>query len=125
MQLVLRNSLPFLTLRVFHRGAALDVPDVLVDTGSASTVLSADVAAQVLIFPDPTDRLRTLRGIGGRELVFTRALDRLEVDGHGVDGFEVQIGAMDYGFDIKGILGMNFLLATGAVLDLKNRIMVW
>lgn len=27
---------------------------------------------------------------------------------------------MDYGFDINGIVGMDFLKAIGAVIDLKN-----
>lgn len=89
----------------------MSVPDVLVDTGSASTVLSADAADQLSIFPEPSDRLRTLRGIGGRELVFTRRLDRIDVDGHGLDSFEAEIGGMDYGFNINGILGMDYLLA--------------
>jgi predicted aspartyl protease len=32
---------------VFHDGTAVDVPDVLVDTGSASTLLNADVVASL------------------------------------------------------------------------------
>jgi predicted aspartyl protease len=98
----------------------MEIADVLVDTGSASTVLSADALAQLSIAPEPGDRLRALRGIGGRELVFTRRLDRLEVDGHGLDGFEVEVGGMDYGFAISGILGMDFLLGTKAIVNLGD-----
>jgi hypothetical protein len=50
--------------------------------------------------------------------VFTRRIDRLDVGGRGLDQFEVEIGGMDYGFDIGGILGMDFLHGAGAVLDL-------
>lgn len=96
----------------------LRVENMLLDTGSASTLLSADLAATIGIVPLPTDRLRTLRGVGGREVVFARHIDRVEVDGHGVDGFEIEIGGMDYGFDIEGILGMDFLRAAAAVVDL-------
>jgi predicted aspartyl protease len=125
MQLVLRNSLPFVTVALTHRGSTMSIADVLVDTGSASTVLSADAAAQLSIFPEPTDRLRTLRGIGGRELVFTRRLERIEVDGHGLDGFEVEIGGMDYGFAINGILGMDFLLGSRAIVSLADLTMMF
>lgn len=125
MQLVLRNSLLFTTIRVIHRGSPLDVADVLIDTGSASTVLSADAVAPLSISPEPGDRLRTLRGVGGRELVFTRRMDRIEIGGQGLDGFEAEIGGMDYGFSINGILGMNFLLGTRAVLDLANLEIRW
>jgi hypothetical protein len=34
--------------------------------------------------------------------------------------FNVEVGSMDYGFEINGILGMDFLLATGIKIDLKN-----
>jgi hypothetical protein len=120
MQLDLRSALPFTTIVATHRGGSLSITDVLVDTGSAGTVLSANVMAQLSVFPEPSDRLRALRGIGGRELVFTRRLDRIEVAGRALVDVEVEIGAMDYGFRINGILGMDFLRAAGAVLDLRN-----
>jgi hypothetical protein len=37
-----------------------------------------------------------------------------------LNGFEVEIGGMDYGFEINGILGMDFLTQAGAVLDLSD-----
>jgi hypothetical protein len=37
-----------------------------------------------------------------------------------VKAFTIQIGAMDYGFHIQGILGMDFLLQAGTVIDLKD-----
>lgn len=33
----------------------------------------------------------------------------------------IQIGGMDYGFTINGILGMDILLRAGALLDLKRQ----
>jgi hypothetical protein len=33
-------------------------------------------------------------------------------------GVEIHIGAMDYGFPIQGILGLDFLLQVRAVIDL-------
>ena len=37
-----------------------------------------------------------------------------------VDDFEIEVGAMDYGFDIDGIVGMDFLIQVGAVIDLER-----
>ena len=120
MRLTLRDSLPFATLVLVHRGQAKEVSDILVDTGSASTVIAAEVAAQIGIVPEPDDRLRALRGVGGREVVFTRRLDRVELGFAGVDDFEIEIAGMDYGFQISGILGMDFLRATRSILDLDQ-----
>jgi hypothetical protein len=88
-------------------------------------VLSSDVVARLGIVPEPSDRLRTLRGVGGRELVFTRRIDRLEIAGRGTGDFEAEIGGMDYGFAINGILGMDFLRRIGAILNLHDLTIDW
>ena len=75
-RLVLQDSLPFVTVRISHHGQESEAPDVLVDTGSASTVIAAEVMARLAVVAEAGDRLRTLRGIGGRELVFTRRSDQ-------------------------------------------------
>ncbi|HET9620853.1 MAG TPA: hypothetical protein VFP84_05790 [Kofleriaceae bacterium] len=49
-----------------------------------------------------------------------RRVDQLAVGGRSLEGFEVEIGEMDYGFEIGGILGMDFLRAAGAVIDLRS-----
>jgi hypothetical protein len=37
-----------------------------------------------------------------------------------VRDFEVEVGAMDYGFAIDGIVGMDWLTQVGAVIDLSR-----
>jgi len=120
MQLELRHNLPFLTLQLEHGGHRLDVGDVLIDTGSAGTVLSADAVEKIGITPRPEDTLRTLRGVGGTEVVYTRVIDRISVADASIENLRVEIGGMDCGFQIQGILGMEFLRRTGAVIDLGD-----
>lgn len=118
MQLTSRHELVFVTATVTYRGSTIEVPDVLVDTGAASTVIDADHAANAGIFLEPTDRLRRLRGVGGHEHVFVRNVDHFSIGGHGLEMFELEFGELDYGFKFGGILGMDFLRASRAVLDL-------
>ena len=99
-------------------GQQIDIPNILIDTGSASTLLAADSVAGIGLAPSPADELRTLRGIGGTEVVFARQLERLSIAGNGLEDFEIEVGGMDYGFEINGILGMDFLTQTAANLDL-------
>lgn len=120
MRLSLRDELPFIAVTLTYRGGTIVVPDVLVDTGAASTVVNADLASEVGIVFEGTDRLRTLRGVGGHEYVFVRAIDRVAVGEFGVAGFEIEVGEMDYGFQIGAILGMDFLRRAGAVIDLHR-----
>jgi hypothetical protein len=37
-----------------------------------------------------------------------------------VSDFDIEVGAMDYGFAIDGIIGTDFLLQVGAVIDLSR-----
>ncbi len=36
--------------------------------------------------------------------------------------FKVEIGVMDYGFEINGIIGIDLLKAVGAIIDLNKMI---
>jgi predicted aspartyl protease len=81
MQLLLRDRLAFVTMTVTHRGATIQVPDVLIDTGSASTLLDADLAAEVGIVAAGGTHVRFMRGVGGREAVFLHTVDRIDVGG--------------------------------------------
>lgn len=83
-------------------------------------MLSADVVEAVGITPQPDDVINKLRGIGGTEVVYMRVVDRLSLGEASVSNFEVEIGGMDYGFEIQGILGMDFLRQTEAVINLKD-----
>ena len=118
MRLTRRHELAFITATLTYRGSTIEIADVLVDTGAASTVINADHAANAGIYLERTDRLRRLRGVGGHEHVFVRTIDRFAVGDHGLDAFEIEIGELDYGIQFGGILGMDFLCAARAILNL-------
>jgi predicted aspartyl protease len=121
MQLTLVDNLPFVTVTLFYDGRQIEIPMVLVDTGSASTTLSADMVRQVGLVPEPDDILHTIRGVDGAEVVFIRRVDRFQIGSEqGLDEFEIEVGGMDYGFEINGILGMDFLMGTGAIINLRD-----
>ena len=119
MRLTLRDNLLFTTVTVAYQGITMDIQHVLVDTGSAATLLAADSVAGRGIVPLPQDMLHTIRGVGGTEVVFTRRLDYLQVRERRLTDFEIEVGGMDYGFELHGILGMDFLMQAGAILDLQ------
>jgi hypothetical protein len=120
MKLSLKYDLPFVALLLAHKNSMLEISDVLVDTGSASTILSADALSKLGIVPAPEDTLYSIRGVGGSEVVFARKLDYLQVGERRINDFEIEVGGMDYGFDINGILGTDFLLRSGARIDLSK-----
>jgi hypothetical protein len=83
-------------------------------------MFSADVVAQVGIVPELDDVLHIVRGVGGAEVVFSRRVDGLQVGPQAVDWFKIEVGGLDDVFDIDGILGMDFLLQAGAIINLDT-----
>lgn len=113
-------GLPFISVQLVYRGKKLTLEKVLLDTGSASTLLNADVVMDIGMIPEENDVVNTIRGVGGIEYVYTKSLDFIAVDGTVVEDFEIEIGNMDYGLEIDGILGFNFMKQTGAVINLNS-----
>ncbi len=72
---------------------------------------------------DRTDILNRIRGVGGTEFVFSKTVDRLSLGDLTIADFEIEVGAMDYGFrfELEGIVGMDFLKQVGAVIDLHRQ----
>lgn len=118
MRISLIDGLPFVDALVEYNDSARILTNVLIDTGSAGSILAADLVAEIGVTYSPEDEVHRIRGVGGVEFVFAKAVDRLAVGELVVKDFVVEVGAMDYGFPINGILGMDFLIAVGAVVDL-------
>ena len=54
------------------------------------------------------------------EAVFYRKVDIIRLGQEEVQDAEIEIGGMDYGFEINGISGMDILLEIGATIDLQE-----
>ncbi len=98
----------------------LTLNDVVVDTGSVTTVFATHKLAAIGITPLPHDAFHRITGIGGWEYVLDKRLQALTAGGMSVSGFGIEIGSLDYGFVLDGILGLGFLLAVKAVVDLDR-----
>jgi hypothetical protein len=66
------------------------------------------------------DHVRRIRGVGGAEFVFMKTVDEVTVGDLRVANFLIEIGEMDYGFEIDGIIAMNFLRDVGAFIDFEQ-----
>lgn len=110
-------GLPFVSMTVMFKGRELKLEKVLLDTGSASTLLNADIVQEIGMVPEGNDIVDIIRGVGGVEYVYTKYLDSIIVDEAILNDFQLEIGNMDYGMEIDGILGFNFLKQAGAVID--------
>jgi len=120
MKIRLEDGLPYVTVVLSHSGQQVSFEKVLLDTGSAGTIFATDKVLTVDLKMTPQDMIRRIRGVGGTEFVFMKWVDRLAIDDFGLDNFEIEVGAMQYGVELDGILGVDFLTRVGAVIDLAQ-----
>jgi hypothetical protein len=120
MKIKIQEGLPYVTATLTYHDQHLVLDKVILDTGSVGTVFSTDRVAVAGLTPGAHDTIHRIRGVGGSEFVFGKQLDSLALGEIKLDSFKVEIGAMAYGFDIEGIVGMDFLLKAGAVIDLAQ-----
>lgn len=120
MRIQIAEGLPLVELRLGHGGRVVQVKRVLIDTGSGSTVISSLRAREIGVVAEPQDPIRTIRGVGGMEVVFVKRVDYIQVDRRKFKNFEVELSPLNYGLEINGILGLDFLTATRAIVDLKH-----
>lgn len=120
MKLVLENGLPFVSVTLQRHGKSLFLSKVLVDSGSTGTVFPFDKLNVLGIEVELEDSIRRISGVGGAEFVFSKRIEKLALETVSVSDFIVEIGAMDYGFELDGILGIDFLLHVGAHLDFQH-----
>jgi len=120
VKVTLRYGLPYVKASLTFRSHQLTLENILLDTGSAGTIFSADKVAAAGIRMEPEDSIHRIRGVGGAEFVFTKQVDILSIGELHVKDFEIEVGEIEYGFPMDGILGMNFLTQVGAVIDLSR-----
>lgn len=123
MKIRIKNGLPYVSATLVHHRQRVTLKNILLDTGSAGTIFSTDKVAAIGLTYEPEDFVHRIRGVGGSEFVFTKQVDELKVGDLKVSKFELEIGAMNYGFDMDGIIGLDFLTAIGALIDLDEMIL--
>jgi len=120
MRIRLQDDLPYVTASLTYRGQQMSFRNVLLDTGSAGVIFATDQIMTIGLMYEPEDTVHRIRGVGGTEFVFTKRVDNLAVGELQVNDFQIEIGMMDYGFNIDGIIGMDFLVQVGATIDLSR-----
>ncbi|MBP1970181.1 hypothetical protein J2Z83_002299 [Virgibacillus natechei] len=120
MKINMWYGLPFVQIKIEFSGKELFLDNVLLDTGSAGSIFNSDIVRSIGVFPESNDVVKRIRGIGGVEYVYTKHLDKIYFERFNLENFQVEIGNMDYGMDIDGILGFDFISNSNLVIDTRK-----
>ena len=119
-KLTIDEGLLLTDMEIQYRGKNLHLTRVLIDTGSSSSIISTDIAESIGIFPEANDPIYRICGIGGSEIVFSKMLDSIKIGQMKAEEFQIEIGAMNYGFQLDGIIGLNLLKQMKAMINLEK-----
>lgn len=120
VRIELKYGLPFCNIKLSYNGNDILIDNVLIDTGSGGTVFKMDKVEEIGITIENDDIIEAISGVGGSEFVYKKNVDSIALGDLKLSGFIIEVGVMDYGFDINGILGMDFLKRVRAVIDLDK-----
>jgi hypothetical protein len=91
--------------------------NVVLDTGSGTTIFKTDHMLDLGIELLMTDHVRQVTGIGGAQGVIEKYVDAVQVDDMVVQPMLIEVGELVFDFSLHGILGLDFLLKVKAQLD--------
>jgi predicted aspartyl protease len=117
---MIENGLLLTDIEVTFKGKSLYLKRILIDTGSASTVISTDLAETIGIVAEENDMIYRISGIGGSEFVYSKTVDAIGIGEMQTIDFALEVGAMKYGFDLDGIIGLDFLQQIGAIINIDR-----
>lgn len=119
-KLIIEEGLLLSDMELTFNGQLLHLLRVLVDTGSGSTVVSTDLAESIGIVAEENDMIYRISGVGGSEFVYSKTVDYVRIGNMQTKNFALEIGAMNYGFDLDGIIGLDLLQQLKAVINIDE-----
>ncbi|MFD2618400.1 retropepsin-like aspartic protease [Terrilactibacillus laevilacticus] len=118
MKLSYDGQLITTTLYVEFRGMALEINDVIVDTGSSHTVINPDILEKIGVRYENGDVIYEAYGIGGTVPFYTKVMDNVKIDTFSIKNFEIDIGMLPNNHN--GLLGLDILKSYNFTIDLEN-----
>jgi predicted aspartyl protease len=119
-KLIIEDGLLLTDMELIFKGQSLLLKRVLVDTGSGSTVVSTDLVESIGIVAEEYDMIYRISGVGGSEFVYSKTVDSVRIGDIQTENFALEIGAMNYGFDLDGIIGLDLLQQTKAIINIDK-----
>lgn len=124
MKIEMREGLPLVSVLLSYNGKTMQLNDVLLDTGCSTTIFDSDeVEAIDLIIDRANGRPRRMYGVGGEsELCYEQIVSDLIINHHLFAAFQLQLGITKETYGFNSILGIDFMIESGAIIDLKEMI---
>jgi hypothetical protein len=121
MELKYHNGLLFTTLEIINKNNVKVIENVVLDTGAVETIISPDAVEDIGIIAELDDMVGSFYGIGGSiHNYYTKKIDEVIIETVKLQQVKLNFGVIDVKGEINGLLGLDILLKTNAIIDLKQ-----
>lgn len=119
-KLMLENGLLYTSVRMYYRGRVKTIDKVVIDTGASHSIISTDLVEELGLDIEDDDKIIFSVGIGGKQFAVVKQVDGIAFNGFKIENCKIDLGEIDFGGGINGLLGLDLLMQAGVILDLKN-----
>ncbi|GAE94792.1 hypothetical protein JCM21714_3982 [Gracilibacillus boraciitolerans JCM 21714] len=119
-KLIIEEGLLLTDMELTFKGKLLHLQRVLIDTGSGNTVVSTDLAELIGIVAEENDMIYRITGVGGSEFVYSKTVDSVRIGVMQTEDFALEVGAMNYGFDLDDIIGLDLLQQLKVIINIDE-----
>lgn len=122
MHIQIKDGLPTIRIKIIYNGRAKILSNVLLDTGSSSTIFDVDSVADIGLVIDPIGgKAKRMYGVGGEsELCYEQKVTNLIIGDYSLNNFQVQLGMTKENYGFECILGVDFMIENKVILDFEN-----
>lgn len=115
------DGLLYTSLKLSLQGKSIVINNVILDTGSFHTILSTDYIDQMEMELTDEDELVKASGYGGTVSYSVRKrIDKIECEDIVLENVKVDFGEIDLNDRVNGLLGLDFLMNAGVIIDLVD-----
>lgn len=118
MKLQYKDGLLFTSIRINYNGMTVELNNVVVDTGASYCIIEPSAIEDLEIILTKEDEVETFYGVNGFFNYVRRTVDNITIGNTSIGNVNIYIGSV--GEDIDGLLGLDVLKSSGAIIDLSN-----
>lgn len=123
-KVIIDEGLLITDMEIQYKGKNVHLTRVLIDTGSTGSIISSEIAESIGITPEAEDPIYRVTGIGGSEMVYSKMLDYVQIGPMKAEQIQIEIGAMNYGFHLEGIIGLDLLKRMKVLINIDKLFLI-
>lgn len=118
-ELQFKRGLLYTSIELKYGGKSVIIKDVIVDTGASHTIISSEFLEKMDIPFLDDDELVKATGYGGTVCYSVRKkVDEINYGDLSISNFKLDFGIIDPTDKINGLIGLDFLIGVGSIIDL-------